>query len=166
MVVSETLNCEREVKNPQSHYTVAGLRKYVTTVGYVLRMCHLIHLHMIFNKAWWCHRAHFDWPTTVFPTLATERSRIASTVIYYLVRSFIYLTYNSRINSSYIYSSYSHGVRHEKCENSLDNLHPRNLTTKILIPCLTVKYACHKNSMCTVAIWFAAFVWAIVDESE
>ena len=52
LVVSETLNCEREVKNPQGHYTVTGLRKYVTTVDYVLRMCHLIHLHMIFNKAW------------------------------------------------------------------------------------------------------------------
>ena len=35
--VSETLNCECEIKNPQDLYAV-GLRKYGTTVGHVLRV--------------------------------------------------------------------------------------------------------------------------------
>ena len=35
--VGETLNCEREVKNPQNLYEV-GLRKYYTTVGHVLHV--------------------------------------------------------------------------------------------------------------------------------
>ena len=35
--VSETLNCEREVKNPQNIYAV-GLRKYGTTVGHILHV--------------------------------------------------------------------------------------------------------------------------------
>ena len=34
-VVGETLNCEREVKNPQDLYVV-GLWKYDTTIGHAL----------------------------------------------------------------------------------------------------------------------------------
>ena len=37
VMVGETLNCEREVKNSQNLYAV-GLRKYDTTVGHVLRV--------------------------------------------------------------------------------------------------------------------------------
>ena len=36
-IVSETLNCKREVKNPQDHYAV-GLWEYGTTIGHVLRV--------------------------------------------------------------------------------------------------------------------------------
>ena len=35
--VGKTLNCEREVKNPQNLYTVC-LRKYGTIVGHVVRV--------------------------------------------------------------------------------------------------------------------------------
>ena len=61
-VVGETLNCEHKVKNPQDLYAVS-LWKYGTTVSHVLRTCHLMHLHVIFNtEAWWCLQAHFDGP--------------------------------------------------------------------------------------------------------
>ena len=36
-VVNETLNCKREVKNPQDLYMV-GLWKYGITIGHVLRV--------------------------------------------------------------------------------------------------------------------------------
>ena len=73
------------------------------------------------------------WPMTVL--LATGRSRIASTVIYYLVRSFDYL-------SSIIYS---HVARHEKCKNFWITFICKISIAKILVPCLTVKYTCHEK---------------------
>ena len=81
-IVGETLNCKREVKNPQDLHVI-GLRKYGTTVGHVLHVISCICM-LFCNKAWWCHQAHFDWSMIVFPRLPTERSRIASTVIYYI----------------------------------------------------------------------------------
>ena len=48
--VGETLNCEREVKNPQNIYAVS-LRKYDTTAGHVLRVISCI-CTLFFNKAW------------------------------------------------------------------------------------------------------------------
>ena len=42
LVVSETLNCECEVKNPQNLYAV-GLWKYGTTVSHVLRVISCIY---------------------------------------------------------------------------------------------------------------------------
>ena len=47
--VGETLNCEREVKNPQNLYLVS-LRKYDTTVGHVLLVISCI-CKLFFNKA-------------------------------------------------------------------------------------------------------------------
>ena len=49
-VVSKTLNCECEIKNPQDLYAV-GLRKYGTTVGHVLHVISYI-CTLFFNKAW------------------------------------------------------------------------------------------------------------------
>ena len=60
--VSEILNCECEVKNPQNLYAV-GLRKYDTTVGHVLRVISCI-CTLFFNKAYMVMSSvHFDWPT-------------------------------------------------------------------------------------------------------
>ena len=73
-----------------------------------------------------------------FPRLTTRRSRITSTVIYYLVRSFVYLAYNSSINSSCI----GHVARHKKHENFWITFIRKISTAKILILCLTVKYTC------------------------
>ena len=53
--VGETLNCEREVKNPQNLYAV-GLKKYGTTVGHILRVISRS-CTLFFNKAWWSHRS-------------------------------------------------------------------------------------------------------------
>ena len=58
--VGETLNCKREVKNPQHLYAV-GLRKYGTTVGHVLHIISCI-CTLFFNKAWWCHRSTLTGP--------------------------------------------------------------------------------------------------------
>ena len=91
LVVNETLNCEHEFNNPQDLYLVS-LRKCGTTVGQVLHIISCICTLFFNTEAWWCHRAHFDSPQQYrFPRLATGRSRIALTVIYYLVRSFVYL---------------------------------------------------------------------------
>ena len=43
--ICETLNCEREVKNPQNLYAVS-VRKYGTTVGHVL--CVISYICMLF----------------------------------------------------------------------------------------------------------------------
>ena len=101
-----------------------------------------MHMHITFNTAWWCHwardRAHFGPQKYWFPRLTTGRSRITSTVIYYLVRSFVYLAYNSSINSSCI----GHVARHKKHENFWITSIRKISTAKILILCLTVKYTC------------------------
>ena len=120
-----------------------GLRKYGTTVCHVLHVISFI-CTWFFNKAWWCHWAHFDWPTTVFPRLATGRSRIASTVIYY---------------SSYVYSGYSHVARHEICENIWITFIQEILTAKILVPCLTVKYTCHEKFYLICCICLSTYRW-------
>ena len=90
--VGKTLNCKHEVKNPQNLYAVS-LRKYDTTVGQVLRVISCIYT-LICNKAWWCHQSTLTGPPATVLILKTchRRSRIASTMIYYLVRSSVYLT--------------------------------------------------------------------------
>ena len=60
-VVGETLNCEREVKNPQVYYA-DSLRKYGTSVGHVLHVISCICTLFFNTEARQCHRAHFDGP--------------------------------------------------------------------------------------------------------
>ena len=72
-----------------------------------------------------------------FPRLTTGRYRITSTVIYYLVRTFVYLAYNSSINSSYI----SHVARHEKCKNLWITFICKISIAKILIPWNLLHYS-------------------------
>ena len=60
-VVDETLNCEREVKNPQDLYMV-GLWKYGTTIGHVLRVISCICMLFFNTEAQRCLQAHFDGP--------------------------------------------------------------------------------------------------------
>ena len=84
-----------------------------------------------------------------FPRLTTGRSRVTSTVIYCLVRSFVYLAYNSSINSLYI----SHVARHKKRKNFWITFICEISTAKIQILCLTVKCTCRKK------IWVYNIMW-------
>ena len=89
---------------------------------------------------------HCDWPTGDsiyrFPRLATWRSRIASTMIYYLVKSFVSL---SRLNYQYTFFVHSLVARREKCKNFWITFICKTSTAKILVSCLIVKYTCHEK---------------------
>ena len=74
------------------------------------------------------------------PRLITRRPSITSTVIYYLVRSFVYLAYNSSINSSCI--SHVHCSKVRKMQKLLDNLYLWNFNCEILI---LLKYTCREK---------------------
>ena len=80
-----------------------------------------------------------------FPRLTKRRSRITSTVIYYLVRSFVYLAYNNSINSLYMSHVATYVARCEKHENFWITFICKISIAKILILCLTVKYTCRES---------------------
>ena len=77
--VGETVNCEREGRNPEDSYTVA-LQKDDIIVGHYF-MC----VHIIF-KAWWCNSLHSNWPKKVFRSFAAGRAGVTLYVLIYWTR--------------------------------------------------------------------------------
>ena len=72
-LVGKSLNCEREVKNPQNLYAVS-LR---TTVGHVDVLCVIPCIRtLFFNKAWWCQRYTLTGPPATLLILKTSHREV------------------------------------------------------------------------------------------
>ena len=140
--VGETLNCEREVKNPRNLYTVS-LRKYDTTAGHVLRVISCICI-LFFNKAWWCHWSTLTGPPATVLIPKTCHREVQTDCLNCDIL-FVEELCLSRLKQQHKFFLHSHVARCEKRENFWIPFIREILTVKILISCLTVKYTCHEK---------------------
>ena len=120
-VVGETVNCEREDRNPQDPYAV-GLKKDGTTVGHVPRtiscICTLLLRRGSVIEATVTGPRQYSQDLPLLP--CSQHQRL--TVIHCSIRSFVYLAWNSYINSLW------------PCDNTCNTSYKARKTWKLWIP--------------------------------